>query len=311
MNDTLLRSIRERLLDESEPLAGLLRKCLLLGAETGSESLREWARSELNGYGDGAEVPSYRKVHGVPISMNSMSGNTWATGQIIDRHQLPKDAWEYVPEEFAFRQPIEELEELATKKNLSFSSPGLSYAQTIWNGQLGPWQNVMGLSYVMTGSAIAGILGQIRTQLVDLIADLTSDTPLAELPGKEQVDAAVSHHIGQIYNTTIHEPAGPLAIGTEAKASTEGLSVEEGLKLLDAVRQAAVDADDTDTHELVEALEELREAVEQECPDTGEVVKKVGNLRAVANKLGVAAITAATSSVATTLTELAMNGAFN
>src|SRR4051794_40554338 len=104
-NDTLLRSIRERLLDESEPLAGLLRKCLMLGAETGSDSLRNWARSELNGYGDGAEVPSYRKLHGVPISMNSMSGRTWATGQIIDRHQLPKDAWEYVPEEFPFRQP--------------------------------------------------------------------------------------------------------------------------------------------------------------------------------------------------------------
>ncbi|MFF0366375.1 hypothetical protein [Micromonospora sp. NPDC005087] len=40
MTDTLLRSLRERMLDESEPLAGLLRKCLLLGAETGSEAPR-------------------------------------------------------------------------------------------------------------------------------------------------------------------------------------------------------------------------------------------------------------------------------
>lgn len=35
MTDSLLRSLREHMLDESEPLAGLLRKCLLLGAETG------------------------------------------------------------------------------------------------------------------------------------------------------------------------------------------------------------------------------------------------------------------------------------
>ncbi len=33
------------MLDESEPLAGLLRKCLLLGAETGSGSLRESVRT--------------------------------------------------------------------------------------------------------------------------------------------------------------------------------------------------------------------------------------------------------------------------
>jgi len=60
---------------------------------------------------------------------------------------------------------------------------------------------------------------------------------------------------------------------------------------------------------VTQAVEELREAVEQDHPDTGEVAKKVGKLRTVANKLGVAAITAATSSAATTLTELAMSGA--
>jgi hypothetical protein len=61
----------------------------------------------------------------------------------------------------------------------------------------------------------------------------------------------------------------------------------------------------------VRVLEELHETLKQDEPDTGEVVKKVGRLRAVADKLGVAAITATTSSAATTLTELAMNGAFS
>lgn len=45
-----------------------------------------------------------------------------------------------------------------------------------------PFQNIVGLSYVLTGSAVAGMLGQIRTQLVDIIADLTAGTPLSELP---------------------------------------------------------------------------------------------------------------------------------
>lgn len=94
MTDTLLRSLRERLLDESEPLAGMLRKCLLLGAETGSEALRDWARKELNGYGSEDEVPKYRKVGGPPIAMDSISGYTLAKNQIIARHQLPREAWE-------------------------------------------------------------------------------------------------------------------------------------------------------------------------------------------------------------------------
>jgi len=311
VTDSLLRSIRERILDESEPLAGLLRKCLLLGAETGSESLRQWARRELNGYDGAEDVPEYRKLSGVPISMDSISGNTWAKNQIAARLNLPQETWEYVPEAITMRQPIEELEALAEEKRLSFSPPGLAYAQTLWNQKLGPFQNIVSLSYVMTGTAITGVLGQIRTQLVDLIADLTSDTPLAELPGKEQVDAAVSHHIGQLYNTTMHDATGPVAVGTEAKASTDGLSVEDALKLLDAVRSAADESDATNTDELVRVLEELHETLKQDEQDTGEVVKKVGTLRAVADKLGVAAITATTSSAATTLTELAMNGAFS
>ncbi|MCV7746188.1 hypothetical protein M3B82_008105 [Micrococcus luteus] len=49
MTSSLLTDLRERVIDEAEPLPGLLRKCLMLGAQTGSQSLREWARFELKG----------------------------------------------------------------------------------------------------------------------------------------------------------------------------------------------------------------------------------------------------------------------
>lgn len=67
-DDSLLRSLRHHMLDESEPLAGLLRKCLMLGAETGSDSLRQWARRELNGYGAEDKLPTYRKLGFPPLS---------------------------------------------------------------------------------------------------------------------------------------------------------------------------------------------------------------------------------------------------
>lgn len=311
MTDTLLRSLRERLLDESEPLAGLLRKCLLLGAETGSETLRDWARKELNGYGDDDEVPDYRKVDGVSILMDSMSGNTWTQNQVFTRDQVPPDARKYVPEKLPFKQPIDELEQLAQQKRLSFKSRGLAIAQTVWNQQLGPYQSIVGLSYTLSGTAFVGVLGQIRTKLVEIIADLTADTPLSELPKKDQVDAAVSHRIGgDVYNTTIQTTNGTVAIGAKAKASTEGMTLDEALRLLDKVQQAAADVANPQRAELLDALGELRDAAKNDKPDTGDVVKKVGKLRDIANKLGVPSVAGAVGGAAQAFTELALTGAF-
>lgn len=311
MTDTLLRSLRERIVDESEPLAGLLRKCLLLGAETGSDALRDWARYELNGYGDGVDVPEYRRLPSPPIKMDSTSGYTWMQGQMVDRIQVPSDAREYIPEWLALRQPIDELEKLAGSSSLTFSSSGLAAAQSIWNGQLEMGQQIVGMSYAVSGSVIAGIVGQIRTQLVDLVAELSADTPLSELPGRDQVDAAVSQRIGTQYNTTVHAASGPMAIGNKAEAATQGLTVEDAIKLLDAVQQRAADVgDDGDRFELLDAIAELRAVVEESAADTGEVVKKVGRLRAVARGIGNPAVEGAVGGVAEAFISLAMSGAF-
>lgn len=310
MTDTLLRSLRERLMDESESLAGLLRKCLLLGAETGSESLRQWARYELNGYDEEVELPGYRRLPTPPISVNSISGNTRVTGQVFNRLQLPSEAQLGVPEYLPLHQPIEELEKLAAQKSFSFTGTGLAYAQTMWNKGLGPFQQITGMSFSLSGSAITGVLGQIRTQLVDVVADLTADTPLAELPGKEQVDAAVGQHIGTQYNTTIHAGNGPTAIGTEAEATSQGLGVDDVIRLLEAVRTASSGLDDQSVRdELLQAVEDLRTELQSVSPDTGSVMKKAGRLKAVAASIGIPALGSAVSGAVEAVTTLAMNGA--
>lgn len=100
-------------------------------------------------------------------------------------------------------------------------------------------------------------------------------------------------------------------MGASAKAKAEGLSVNDALKLLDMVQQAADEVAGAERTELLDAVAGLRSAVEQDSPDTGEVVKKVGKLRAIADKVGIATVSAATGSAASTLIELALNGAFN
>lgn len=310
MTDTLLRSLRERLLDESESLAGLLRKCLLLGAETGSDSLRKWARYELNGYDEGVELPAYRKLPTPPIAVDSVSRNAWAQNVAYSRFQLPRRARECIGEELQLRQPVEELEKLAGQKSLSFTNTGLAYAQALWNEELGPFQQIISMCFRMSGSAISGVLGQIRTQLVDVIADLTADTPLTELPRKDQVDAAVGQHIGTQYNTTIHEANGPTAVGNNVTAK-EGLSIEDALQLLDAVHTEAEGlSDEPAREELVEAIDDLRAEAQSDSPDTGAVVKKAGRLKAVSAAIGNATLSAAVGGAVEAFTSLAMGGVF-
>lgn len=311
MTDTLLRSLRDRALDEAEPLAGLLRKCLVLGAETGSSSLRDWARLELNGYAEEASVPEYRQIPGVPLSVDSVSGTTWATGQAFTRLQLPPAAREYVTELLFLTQPVEELERLAQEKTLHFKPDRLAMAQTMWNRELDAFQSIVSMSFTLSGSVFSGILGQIRTKLVDVIADLTAATPLTELPRREDVDAAMLQrigHVGDVYTTTVVKPIGPTAIGAGAQASA-GLSVDDVLALLAAVQDAAQTAG-PDASDIEDAVASLRDAVTSPAPETGDVIKRAGRLREVADKLGIAAVSSATSTAISALTDLAMNGAF-
>jgi hypothetical protein len=64
MADKMQRRLTEieRALLGDVPLRDCLRMCVALGAELKSAPLRDWARQELMGYQDGAEVPSYRIV---------------------------------------------------------------------------------------------------------------------------------------------------------------------------------------------------------------------------------------------------------
>lgn len=313
MTTTLLQSLRERIIDESEPLDGLLRKCLALGAQTGSGALREWARNELNGYKNDEPVPDYRVFPTSPIVVEEISGTSHSRGRRIHRLELPSRASDIVPEHFKVLQSVTELEGFSGSKEVSFITPDLSLAKVLWNEGLDTdYQQIVGLTYELSGPSIAGILSKIRTQLVEIIADLTAEIPLTELPGKEQVDSAVSHHIGTQYNTTIHAANGPTAIGNKAKATTKGLSIDDAIKLLDAA-QATASAevqDASDKAELLAAIADLRAVATQTTPDTGEVVKKAGKLRTLAERIGGSALSAAVGGSTEALIDLAASSAF-
>ena len=72
-----------------------------------------------------------------------------------------------MPELLYLTQPIEELERQAQEKSLRFKPPGLAAAQSVWDRELGPFQSIVNMSYILSGTSISGLLGQIRTKLID------------------------------------------------------------------------------------------------------------------------------------------------
>ena len=59
---SLLKEIRNAAVDANVPIANVLRKCAVLGAQLKNNDLRDWALQELNGYKDENDLPEYRKV---------------------------------------------------------------------------------------------------------------------------------------------------------------------------------------------------------------------------------------------------------
>ncbi|MGY2025984.1 AbiTii domain-containing protein [Nocardia gipuzkoensis] len=219
----LLRDLRERVLDESETLVGLLRTCLALGTVTGSDALRSWARSELKGYETGTEVPTYRKLR-LPLYLDSFSiSNILVRDQSVSRYMAPAEAQKLIPEQVSFKDPIEQLIGMAeTGENHQIRLEGLKFAASEWNAARkddDPW--IVDLYYKVSATAVAGVVSVVRTTLVEMVMDMAKDVPLDQLPTRREADAAVQVHVygsRDEYHLNVDNNRGVIGQGT---ASTQ------------------------------------------------------------------------------------------
>ncbi|MEU8282582.1 hypothetical protein [Micrococcus luteus] len=219
---------------------------------------------------------------------------------------MPPKAREFVPEKLNLRGPLAEIEQMATQDAVRFGTGPLSLALQLINEALPFGQQAYELAYSVPGASLVGIIDRIRTNLVEFVADLTMDTPLDQLPSTAAVDAAVREHLGVQYTTNIYTPAGPVAVGQDAQAHAQG-SLEECVKALAELRAQAAEAGED---ELVEAVQELRDAVEAEAPDCALVEEKAGRLKRLAAGLGNTLLTTMTSGAVEGVGSLLMSGVF-
>ncbi|MGC5225441.1 hypothetical protein ACPW96_22990 [Micromonospora sp. DT81.3] len=192
---TLLSQIERDLLDE-KPLDTLLRKLILLGGNTGSAELRDWASMELRGYEKQDELPSYRSVH-APLQIDGSVPGGSIRHQTIGALDIPDFARDEIKEVVPLRMGVREIRGMVDQqrgdKVVKLLPPGAPDLVSYMNmtGELNG--HITDLYWSVSTVALEGVLDQIRTRLAELIAELRSSTPAGQsLPTPAQAANAVS-----------------------------------------------------------------------------------------------------------------------
>jgi hypothetical protein len=194
---TLLSEIEGDLLN-NVPVADVLRKLIVLGGRSGSSELRDWASQELRGYADAdiSDLPDYRKIPG-RLQLDGISGSTQIRHQTIGVNNLPEEVQARISNRVAFPQGIGEIQSLVREadesRGIQISLPAERMIARLMEEQVGdPYQHISALYWVVSRSAVEGLVDQVRTRLAELLGELRAVTPAnADGPTADQASSAV------------------------------------------------------------------------------------------------------------------------
>lgn len=250
----LLDEIHNGALDSTTNLPDLLRKCIALGGETGSERLRDWAQQELMGYGAGTEVPAYRKT----ASLLYLDGSTMRgliRGQQVPLNMIPVEIRDKVREamdNIEVRQPVAELVDLVDshrrqgETSVKLSPPLAQELVQLINHGLAendrrndpfpmpfpmPASQVVERVYWEVGlNNFAAITDAVRTVLVQLVVEMRAATPEGGgVPSRQAAEQAVDVALygkARVRNLVINQ-VGPHGQGAASGSGGAGVAGTE------------------------------------------------------------------------------------
>jgi AbiTii len=195
---SLIDEIERDALDSGVPIANTLRKVIALGGKVGSMELREWAGLELRGYaGSDVELPEYRKP-GAVIQLDGVNMRYQIKGQQISPHSLPEGIREHIDEECPLIHGIGEIEALLERAkahggSVKMTLPDAQIIARLVEHEAGePYQQIHAMYWLVGQSAIEGVIDQVRTTLVELVAEMRAGMPeTADTPSAAVADNAV------------------------------------------------------------------------------------------------------------------------
>jgi hypothetical protein len=197
----LIDEIERDALDSSVPISSALRKLVALGGQAGSKELRDWAGLELRGYYQThVELPEYRKP-AATIRIDGATFNGMITGQMISPSALTDPVNELVKESVPLYGGVAEVEAMiksAQKKDveIKLSLPMGQDVVQLMNHEMqrrGQSDHITAVYWSVSPVALEGVIDQIRTRLVELVAEMRAEMPdEADVPSAAVADNAVN-----------------------------------------------------------------------------------------------------------------------
>lgn len=251
------------------PAATLLRKVKVVASRLGSVALEEWVDHELTGYPGHAELPDYRgpfrsevKGHfGGPAGSGLRNAPVPPVG-------FPSDFRDGPLFSIAFRQPVAELERLATADaplNADWPADAVAYTNTLaaqGRVQLYEYMGLQQAWQVISPSQLTGIVDTVRTRILNLALSLEAIHPDAGEVGATAADPAQVHQVV----TNVYGGSPNIAVASSHFKQEVSLPVGDRAALFDRLRELG--ADDDDLRELEAALSD-DEASGEGTPGTG------------------------------------------
>lgn len=203
------------------PIADILRKCLVLAGQAGSDELREWASRELRGYQNGGELPDYRVIP-AGIFLDATTINARITGQQISPRSLPDFTHEHVKESVQLWDGIGSIEALIVQAEREEGFVRLSLPMAVdlasyMTAEIGnPYQRIDSLYWKLSAASLRSVVDQVRNALTELIVELRAGTPAdRDLPSKDVANHAV--------NVVVHGRGSRVSV-TAAQSSNDGVA---------------------------------------------------------------------------------------
>jgi AbiTii len=296
---TLLRSIQDAAVGETESIAALLRRCKVLAARLGSAQLGEWVERELNGYEDAKDLPPYRI-----LSVRSLGHFTGAFGSGLRNAPIPRSC---IPEDYRhwvdvsnLMQPIRAYEDLVREGGASgsFTVPWPADLVAIVGQGIYERMNCLGAWQEIPRGAIVGLLDTVRNKVLSFALEIERLSPDAgeAVPGAR---AIAPEQIQQVFQTNIYGNVGNVAAGATNPQQSVGSMVTAGDFASLSTHLQRLGIGEADVNELKSAIESDR------APGKTGFGPKVGNwLGKMIGKAGEGALKVAVESAASVLTKL-------
>lgn len=261
----LLNDIVDLLSSEQGSLTEALFKTKVLLHDLDQTELIAWINSELNGYGEKQELPSYRLVPAQVLANLASMTFTASSHPLPIGHLSEKQREGF--ETAKMRQSLSVLEKFAQKPEGSLTSPIPLEANALLGKSLASGVSIQRAWSQIEISSIVQILTEVRSRLLDFVLQLRD-----QLPDEPTDSQKHSVDTRSLFNNAVLGDNATIIIGDKNKADIVNLHLKGNFDAL-AHELKKYNVADKAIAELETAIQEDEPTIDQKSKEFGTSVK--------------------------------------